>query len=1102
MLAARGVTDPQSPDQVIKVINYGNDGVELPAGFTIGTCESVEETCADSDEPTPDDTSLEDQQPSMDNDIHDSTEIFSRQTTATEESEGTMQKKPEASENTEPESDLPDYLLDLWIRCCEHLTAEESLEVARLLREYADVFAKSDDDLGRTSYVKHTVRTGNATPKREPPRRQPIARRAAEREHIGKMLAAGIIEPSTSPWASGIVLVPKKDGKIRFCVDYRKLNSVTIRDSYPLPNISDCLDSLHGAVWFSSMDLCSGYWQVEMAPEDKHKTAFASRFGLYHFNVMPFGLTNAPSTFERLMDTVLRGLQWDECLVYLDDIIVPGSSVAESVERLSHVFNRLREAGLKLKPSKCNFFQKKVVFLGHVVSKAGVSTDPSKIDVVTDWPTPINVTQVRSFLGLCNYYRRFVKNYAKIADPLYKLIGKGDRNFKWTGECQSAFDTLKTALTTTPVLGYPSATGQYTLDTDASDHATGAVLSQEQNGQEIVIAYFSKALTKEERNYCITRKELLAVVQAVQHFRHYIYGTPTILRTDNAAVSWLRNLKDPAKQMARWLEHLETFDLKVVHRPGRKHGNADALSRRPCKQCGQHDTDLQDKNDQLLPVTEVTAEEPNKGRDSPKDSESSMMARGESATVRVTTRSQQKENSTELRPQDFLLDGWDPVEIRSQQQADTDMAVIMAALVDHRRRPTWQDISAESTRLKTLWRQWDRLCLKGGLLYRKWFEDDGTFKWQLVVPQDKRREILWHFHDCPTGGHLGVERTLQKIRNNFYWVGLKDNVQVYCKRCDKCAARKKGVAKKAPLRQYTVGTTMERMAVDILGPLPQSRRGNKYIMVVADHFTKWVEAFAIPNQTAETIARVLVEEVVCRFGVPLQLHSDQGTNFESQLFKDMCKLLGVEKTRTTGLHPQSDGLVERYNRTLLTMLTMYVQDDQQTWDEILPYVMMAYRASRHESTGKTPNLLMLGREVNLPLNAVVASPAEEDGEAMDYDDHVSALQKRLRDSHEVAREHLKGAAIHQKKQYDHKAGQQDLKEGQPVWLWDPSRKRGISPKLTSNWKGPLVIVQRIDDLLYRVQRGPRAKPKVVHINRLRPYEGENPPTWYKPTPTK
>lgn len=1065
IIAAKSITSTKIPNPVIQVINCGDEQVTLPKGFTIGHCESLyEKDIQTLPRPTTrKDSSTCTGTPNPCNNHACSSSDRCRPVHNAEQTKAT----------TLP--NVPEHLVDLMKRSSTLLSNQEQLSLAKLLNTYQDIFAKSKTDLGCTNLVKHKINTGDARPIKQTPRRQPIERRHIESEEIENMLERNIIEPSSSPWGSPVVLIRKKSGDWRFCIDYRKLNACTIPDAYPLPRIDESLDSLAGAKWFCTMDLCSGYWQVEMDPVDREKTAFTTRMGLYQFNTMPFGLINAPATFERLMETVLRGLQWEECLVFIDDIICFGTSVDVCLTRLAHIFDRLQKAGLKLRPDKCSFFQKEVLFLGHVVSPEGVKTDPAKTEAVRDWPVPVNVKQVRSFLGLAGYYRRFVRNFSLIAGPLHKLTEKG-ATFSWTPECQKAFENLKEALTTTPVLAYPQAEGQYVLDTDASDKALGAVLSQVQDGKERVIAYLSKSLSRAEQRYCVTRREMLAVITALKRFKHYLYGRRIELRTDNSAVNYARNIKNPEGQMARWIEQYQTFDIHSTHRPGKRHINADALSRRPCTQCGRQDepTVIGSKSNGEDQETRIEL-------------------------VRIVTRGQQKENSTEFRPRQGWLDGWESLQITAAQVADPDLAPLIKPLQNGRERPTWQEISAYSCRLKALWRQWNRLKLIGGVLYRKWVEEETSrHYWQLVVPVTKQKEVLWHFHDAPTAGHLGSIRTMMKIRQNFYWVGLKDDARRYCQSCDKCAARKP--EQKYPrgnLRQYMVGEPMERMAVDVLGPLPQTTRGNRYIVVIADYFSKWVEAFAIPDQTAETIARVLVEEVVCRFGVPLQIHSDQGSNFESRLYQDMLRMLGIDKTRTTPLHPISDGLVERYNRTLLTMLTMYAEDEQKTWDQHLPLVMMAYRASMQESTGFTPNQLMLGREVSLPLTALVATPAEEDGEAVGYDQYVEHTQAISRKAHEVARRHLRKSATHQKQSYDQKAGKSALCKGQPVWLWDPSRKRGVCPKLTSSWKGPFVVIDKIDDLLYKIQKNPRANPKVVHLNRLKPYVGNQAPKWFK-----
>ena len=497
-----------------------------------------------------------------------------------EESGSDLEEGPPRIKVDDLEDELvPEHLTKMYRDSAGELTKEERKLYKEFLWQNADVFATSSKDLGRTSITQHRIDTGDAAPIKQAPRRVPIHRQPIVQEELDGMLERGVIEPCESPWASPIVLAAKKDGTTRFCVDYRRLNEVTRKDAYPLPRIEDNLDALQGAEYYSTLDMLSGFWQVEMAPEDRDKTAFCpGGGGLYRFLAMPFGLCNAPATFQRLMERVLSGLQWEIAVLYIDDIIVYGNGIKDHLRRLARVLDRLRQTGLKLKPAKCDLLKRKVPFLGHIVSAEGVAVDGSKIDKVKEWPTPRNLTEVRSFVGLCAYYRRFVPDFSTITKPLFDLTKK-DQEFVWGEDQQKAMETMKKLLTSAPILGYPRPDAPFVLDCDASNVGIGAVLSQVQDGEERVIAYASKTLSKAERNYCVTRRELLAIVTFVKQYHHYLYGGRFLVRTDHAALYWLLRKKDPEGQMARWIATLQGYNMILRHRPGKKHGNADAMSR-------------------------------------------------------------------------------------------------------------------------------------------------------------------------------------------------------------------------------------------------------------------------------------------------------------------------------------------------------------------------------------------------------------------------------------------------------------------------------------------------------------------------------------------
>jgi transposase InsO family protein/predicted aspartyl protease len=877
-----------------------------------------------------------------------------------------------------------------------------------LVGRHRGAFSTGPTDLGRTDIVVHSIDTNGAQPFHQPLRRHPTAYRAAIEEQLTELLDQGVVEPCQSPYASNLVLMRKKDGSIRCCVDFRKLHLQTRRDAYPLPRADACLEAMSGARWFSTFDMRSGYHQVCVDKRDLDKTAFICHRGLFRYKMMPFGLNNAGATFQRLMHTVLSGLTLEICLVYLDDIIVFSSTLEQHLERLEAVLVRISKCGMKLKASKCALMQKPVHFLGHVVSGDGVATDPEKARLVEQWPVPSDLGELRSFLGLTGYYRRYVEGYSRVASHLTELTKKGQR-FIWSDACQQAFETLKRKLSSPPVFAMPNDQDTFVLDTDACDRSIGAVLTQIQNGVERVIAYGGRCLNRAESNYCITRKELLAVVYFIRHFRHFLVGRPFILRTDHAALTWLNRTRDPIGQNARWLEQLGEYAFEIQHRPGVRHGNADALSRRPC----------------------------------PPRSPCSVCRPKDDTVVKCRAAKPVPTHGFFDEPAGHPAD-WTVESLREAQASDPDLAPLIALGFPSGDRPPYSRVAHLPSASKSLWYQWERMYLDDGLVYRHWESPDGrASRGQLLVPASLRNDFVGLVHHCMTGGHLGRLKTEDQVSRRAYWPSWTSDVRLFLKCCERCARFHRGKPpKQTRLKPFLSGEPFELVSIDITGPHPPSRRGNVYILTVVDHFSKWAEAFPIRNHHADTVARQLVTHVFARFGMPRQLLSDRGPEFESNLFAELCRLMKIEKLRTMSFKASTNGVVERFHSTLNSMLAKLVAEDKRDWDECLPIALAAYRASKHESRGFTPNFVVLGRENRAPADLVLPSPVGSRAVNSPIETFVVDTCDRMRKAYEVVRLHLADAAVRRKEYYDSHAKPAEFEVGQKVFVYYPRCKKG------------------------------------------------------------
>ena len=949
--------------------------------------------------------------------------------------------------------------LDNFSNMKETLSDEQVGEVQRLLVKWKSVFSLHDLDLGLTTKAEHHIRLTDNVPFKEKPRPIPPSMYEEVRAHLKEMETLGVIRKSQSPYASNVVIVRKKSGALRFCIDLRAINRKTIPDRYSLPRIDSTLDVLSGAKWFSVLDLKSGYWQVPLAEGDKCKTAFTvGPLGFWECERMPFGLTNAPATFQRLMENCMGDLHLSFCLLYLDDIVIFSKTYEEHLVRLEAVFQKLKEAGLKLGPSKCQFLRKDTRYLGHIISEKGISVDPDKIASVKSWPVPTSVNQVQSFVGFMSFYRRFIKDFAKIAKPLHQLAQGGVHYqtktktkvkyppFKWGPEQQHAFEALKQKCCEVPVLGFADYSKPFILRTDASGDGLGAVLSQEQNGLERVIAYASRGISRAERNYPVHKLEFLALKWAVtEKFHDYLYGNTFSVITDNNPLTYVLKSAKLDATGHRWVAQLANYQFTLTYCPGSANRAADALSRIKWPEVSS--TIVSQMLHAHVPGT-VPVE---------------CFCYGQQAIPDVLVRDCQSSLDTAI---DWSM----------EQEADPAIREVKQKLSSNMAEG---DISPDAMKL---WKERKALEVVNGILIRKRI-CAGEPHSQLVLPSKYQESALSYVHNDM--GHLGRDRTLELLRERYFWVGMHQSVSDFIARCGRCVRRKDWNPQRAPLVNTETCQPMELVCMDFL-KLEQSKGGIENILVVTDHFTKYAQAYPTRNQSAKTTAKTLFDNFFVHYGFPRRLHSDQGRNFESKLIAELCQMANIKKSRTTPYHPMGNGIAERFNSTLLNMLGTLDPKKKADWKSHVGSLVHAYNCTRHDTTGFSPYYLMFGRHPRIAVD--LALGRHESSGPVTSRDYINSLKEGLKKAYDLAESSVKRSQADQKDRYDRRIRGAVLELGDRVLL----RNVGLqgTHKIADKWSQDVYVVveQPNSDIpVYEVKPEiGSGRARILHRNLLLP----------------
>lgn len=993
-----------------------------------------------------------------------------------------------------------------------NMNKEERHSIEHICAKYADIFHLPGDKLSTTNIMSHTISLKeNVSPSYVKPYRIPHSLKKEVQRQIDDMLANDIIEETTSEWSSPVLLVPKKsdrsnERKWRLVIDYRQLNNRIKDDKFPLPNITEILDSLSGSIYFSKLDLSQSYYQLsldknsrkytafsidkmyqlELDPQSRKYTAFTTD-KQYQMKRSPMGLKTSPSVFSRLMTIAMSGINYNQAFIYLDDCVVIGKSMENHNKNLISVFERLRKVNLKLNPMKCDFLRTEIVYLGHKITSKGILPDDSKIETLRKYPVPLNSDDVKRYLAFANYYRRFIPNFAKITYSLNKLCKK-DIEFEWSSECQQSFEQLKSCLMSPPVLDYPdfSEDNTFELRTDACKTGLGAVLSNK-NGR--VVAYASRNLSPAESRYPIIDLELLAIVWAVRHFRPYLYGRRFKILTDHKPLVYLFSLKDPSSRLTKFRLYLEEYDFEIVHIPGRNNAAADALSRLPVpttcddlKSMGQHVisvlTRAQTKKLQPLATDVVNS---NSIKDSstcsgPDQPDTVEILKKPYNIVEIFFCNEKKFTNLEYRYSNRKFCMYVPslftiyLNTRSLSYP-SELARDLALLCDTENinEVLITRNSENSTNIKILASYMKKLKIKVPRILI-------TKDLIRISSREDKKIVLNDFHLLPTSGHAGVNRMVNNLKKYYFWPGMSNDVIDYVKRCPQCQLNKYSnhSVREPMVITDTANTAFERIALDIMGPFTIDNNNYKYILTLQCDLSKFIEAYPLYSKDSESVARVFVNNFILRYGVPKEIITDKGTEFMSSIMTEVCKILNIKKLNSTSYHHETIGSLENSHKSLGAYLRIQCDRNTLDWSDWLPFWTFSYNTTVHTETKYTPFELVFGKICTLPSDLGLSIEP-----LYNYNDYPKEMKFRLQRAQYDAKNNLLDSKFKRKILYDRKSYPVTYKKGDLILI-----KNQIGDKLSSVYNGPFVV---LEDVSPNVKILKNNKEYIIHKNNTKKF---------------